>query len=35
MSQLGLQSEARGLFKKEIRDFFTIKTYFDIKKFDL
>ena len=32
MSQLGLQSEARSLSKKEIRDFYTIETYFELKR---
>ena len=31
MSQLGLQSEARSLSKKEIRDFYTIEIYFELK----
>ena len=32
MSQLGLQSEARSLSKKEIRDFYTIEIYFELKR---
>ena len=32
MSQLGLQSEAISLSKKEIRDFYTIEIYFELKR---
>ena len=32
MSHLGFQSEARSLSKKEIRDFYTIETYFELKR---